>query len=788
MIGNLMKSVLPILFAFSFLLSIANHSQAQAVSVETSSSSSHLVTAEITYVSFAFKGLTNYPRPANIELKEADMFYSHASADRRNGRTIYYLHYQYQAVREGRYEVPPVTFTSNVGDLISDKLTINVYSKDILSKKSADIEGQELTYYTLTKANKSSIFPNETTHIEYKVYLPEQLRIALWGLPLGEKKNCSAWRFNTPNNRTSMSRARIDGQTYQAGSFHTNLTSLKEGKASIGPLKGRVVFHAAVMTRFGTVNKQFETQLASDKLTLTVKPIPEDQPEHFRGDVGNYVLSAMIDSPSKITENDSVQIIAQLKGTGNLATVNPPLLLDLEGWKIISQNRTDLGDDRKSAKGIAEFTYLIQPDTSEKIATQTPSLLFVALDPQTGGYRRTRIPSKPITVTSKNPPPSKSSAGNNTDSPYDGLITSPDLDNDGVSLYRKYAIWLIHILPLGFILILAYRQLRRRLRTRRLANTEKNLKRQALADLEKVDSLFLKSAGSYVERWVDTDKHPDAEKVLSLRDSLCFRPDGKQDVSKEHRKKIIDTLRKCSLVLLFTFFLQDSDAAQEDTQQHGVTFFEAEDYPSAIEAFSSLLGSPENPKILYNIGLCHQLNHAPGWAAFYYHKALERAPDHSPSLKNLNYVETKNSSIKRAKLTDLEKWIQTFTPTTYIHIILFLVSIICCLVLTFIYLNPRGTAFRITIILCIFTPLFLAFSIYGYISHPDKSTYRLKAAIILEKATITTLPLNSSQVEMEAPPASRCHIIAQRSNHTYVVLANGVKGWIASNLLGIYQN
>jgi len=774
-----------------FLLSLTGQAQVSAprnsrVSVEASAGSSHLVTAEITYVTFAFKGLMNYPRPTNIELEEADMFYSHASADRRNGQTIYYLHYRYQAVRKGVYEVPPITFVSEVGNIKSQKLWIYVYPKEVLTKKSADVGGEALTYYTLTKATKASLFPNETTHVEHKIYLPEHLRIALWGLPLGDKKNCSAWRFSTPNNRSQMSRARIDGKTFQAGSFHTNLTSHKVGKASIGPLKSRVVFHTAVMTRFGTMTKQFETHLVSDELAFSVKPLPLGQPEHFRGDVGSYVLSASIDTPREITANDSIRVIAQLKGTGNLATVNPPLLLNMEGWKIISQNRTDLGENRKSANGIAEFTYLLQPDVSDKIATQTPSLIFVALDPDTEKYRQSRIPSKPIIITAGKSTATDNGTTEDTEKPFNGLITSPNLGAYQIPWYKRTPIWLIHILPAGFILILGWRQLSRRIRSRRLANTERDLKRKALDDLEKVDSLFLKSAGAYIERWVDTDKHARAKEILSLRDSLCFRPDGRQDVSKERRKKIIAVLRKCSLVLLFTLLIPDSFASSAETFEKGKASYEQKNYTEAIATFNSLLGTPNSPDTLYNIGLSHQLNDESGMAAYHYLAALKLDKDHKSAQKNLKYVEQENDSITRAKLTDLETWIQILRPQTYLHITVFLVSLILCLILTLLYLKPRGTTFRLTIILCIFTPLILGLSIYGYLYHPDRSTYQLDSAVVIERANLTSQPLNSSQVVVEAPPASRCHIIAQRGSYTYVIMPNGIKGWVASDQIKTY--
>ncbi len=783
MTGSDMKRVSPILCSFAVILSFFSSVQAQDITVEATPSSSHLVTAEQTIITYRFTGLNRIPKPANFELEGGDMFYMQSSADRINGQTIYYLHYKYQAVREGRHEIPSMIFKSNSGDIRSDKITINVYAKGALSKKTVEVAEQQITYYTLTKATKSSLFPNETTAVEHKVYIPSQLNIALWGLPLGDKENCSAWRFSTPKSRALLSRARIDGKSYQAGSFHSNLTTLKQGNASLGPLKSRVVFHAAVMTGRGLANQQFEVNLTSDKLELNVKPLPSKQPEHFQGDVGSYEMSASIDAPKEILENDSIQIIAQLEGSGNLATVNPPLLLDMEGWKVISESRTDLGEERKSAKGIAEFSYLLQPAKSSSgnnPPTQTPSLFFVVLDPEKGIYSSSRIPGKPIKVSPPQP------TEENAQLPYDELINSPSLEAHKLPWYKNLPIWLIHILPLGFVLIICWRQLRSRIHTRRLANSERNVKRQALADLEKVDTLFLKSAGAYVERWVDIEKHPKARDIISLRDSLCFRPESRQDVSAERRRKIISVLRKSSLLLLFTLLIPDSLATTEKIYQQGEVHFEQKDYAAAIASFDSLPHSSQNPDILYNIGLSYQLLGNPGNAAYHYQCALSLDEHHPSAQKNLNYIETENNSITSSNITDIEIWIQTLTPSTYLHTIIFLVSILLCLVLTFVYLKPRATAFRVTIILCIFAPIILSLTIYAYIYHPDRSTHHLETAIMLESATLTSQPLDSSQFIMQAPPASRCHLIAQRGSYSYVIMPNGVKGWARSHLIKTY--
>lgn len=712
------------------------------------------------------------------------MSYSQASSDRLSGKNIYYLHYTFQALSKGSYVIPELTFKSHAGDIKADKITINVYPKEALSKKSVDVAGNDMTYYTLTKSAKNTLFPNETTPIEHKIYLTSQLNIALWGLPLGDKENCSAWRFSTPNNRAQISRARIDGNNYQAGSFHTNLTTLKQGKASIGPLKSRVVFHAAVMTNRGLTNQQFEIHLNSDQLALNVKPLPDNQPEHFRGDVGNYVMSASIDSPAEILENDSIRIITQLKGTGNLATVNAPLLLDLKGWKVISESRTDLGKNRKSPKGIAEFSYLLQPTklkAPQPHTTQTPSLLFVTLDPNTAKYKSSRIPGKPITI---NPP--KSSHQQDAKLPYDSLIPSPKIDAYTHPWYRNLPIWLIYILPLGFILTIICKQLRNKIHTQKLANTERDLKRQTLAELEKVDTLFLKSAGAYVERWIDTEKHPKAREILSLRDSLCFRPESRQDVSAERRKKIIALLRKSSLLILFCLFMQDSFAQKEKTLQQGEIHFQQKNYLAAIASFESLPNSSDNPHILYNIGLCHQLKGNDGIAALHYHQALQINDTHPSALKNLNYIETENSCITKATLTDLESWTSYFTPSTYLHFTLFLIALTLCIILTFIYIKPRATTFRITVMLSIFTPILLSLTTYAYLSHPYKSTYQLQNAVILETTTLTSQPLKSSQHVIEAAPASHCHLIAQRGIYSYIMMPNGVKGWVTSERIKTY--
>ncbi len=751
--------------------------KAQA-SASVEASSANLIPGEISYISYAFEGLGRFPARTSINVENADMIYAGASASRIKGQNIYYLTYRFIAQQAGVYNIPSVSFTTRSGKVITPQTEITVHPLDSLTKKTVRNDHQSITYYSFIQPAKKNLFPNETTPLEYKLYLPNNLSVDLWGLPLGDHVNCSAWRFKMPSSHRNIGKARIKNKIYQAASFQTNLTAHSPGKASFGPFKGRIVYHATVFTPRGPAAAAFEIHPVSDKLDLTVLEFPPNQPESFQGDVGLYSMQVSIDSPQKITENDSFEIIAQLKGIGNLAILNPPKLTDMEGWKLISKSKTDLGDARKSIKGIAEFIYLLQPDLSKTSTppAQTPGVEFSYLDPEDIVYRSMKVPGKLINVTKTNTA-TKGSPDDSSDSLYqaDDIISDPK--NYQTPWYKKLLtlpLWLIYLIPAVIIGNIGIRKTRDYLRTKKLQNTESSIKKQALRDLTNADDNFLKSAGNFIERWIDTEKHPKAKEILKLRDNTCFKPDQPSDISKERRQKILTILTKISLCLLFCFSINnlhaDLAAAKAD--------YTNKQYPRAITHFLAVDGAEKNPDILFNIGVCYAKSNDHGHAALYYRRALKLQPDHTSASKNLSILEKNHDSITKESLDDLEHFVSAIPRGVYRHTLLFSVAMIIALIMVFIYQKPRGWKKKLTIIASILTPILLALSAYGYFTHPHKDTSDLKQYLITNNTSLRTQPLSISPTEAEAPLASLCHLIAKRGAYSNIILADGSRGWV----------
>jgi len=676
------------------------------------SQSNHLIPGETTTLTLTFSGISRRPDQPNISHPNATIHYAGTSTQRVNGVTTLFYHYNLEAHAEGPIQIPALDFsvlsskTNKITKIKSSPLNFTVHPATSLTKKVIDVEGIELTYYSLTAADKTTLFPNETTHLEHKIFLTNRIDIRQWKLPLGNKVNCSAWRLSVPNNNrfNTNNTVTIEDKNYQSASFHTHLTAHKTGPASIGPYHGGVVFSAVVMTNHGPSRYQFETDIKPDhKLDLTVVDLPPSPPEHFQGDVGKYQLSTTTKAPPTISASDSIQAIAQLKGTGNLATVNPPKLLDMEGWKIISQDRTDLGDKRKEPQGTAEFTYLLQPDPSQATPTQTPSFVFSVLDPDTAEYITSRIPGLPITVSAATTNITDPSSLSGSSLNHAGLITSPSLLAHTAPWHSKIPSASIHLLTILFFIALAAKYMMRRSQIHKTINVDKTTKRKQLTTLESnslPDTDFLKSAGSYVERWVDTEEHPESKEILNLRDSLCYRssPDPAKDSLPASRKtEIINLLKKISLVLLFTLTLAPQLSNAETNQsilQQANDHFESQAFQPAIDSYSSLPNFSESPDVQFNIALCYEKLNQPGHAAYHYLSALQLNPNHPPAKQNLQLLDERNNTTPlSSNQSDIQRWIDKLSPSTYFHLSIFSATTLICLIIIFRYLKPQGNTF-----------------------------------------------------------------------------------------------
>ncbi|MFT5904943.1 MAG: hypothetical protein ACI9E1_000532 [Cryomorphaceae bacterium] len=774
------------ILCLTFVWLASGNAQARVHSI---TSSQNLITGENCYVTFVIEDPSSPPKRTEIAVKNAFFQLHDTNVIAQQGKRYYLMIYRFNSPNAGTYTIPSTAFSATNPEDTSGPITLKVRDKSTLKKHTADSVAvkapnrnrpvkKTYPYYTQLIAEKTSLYPNEVTRLEYKIYLPRSINVAQWGLPTGEKKNATAWRFETPDPRSRNGDAVIDGLKYQVGRFHTTVSGIKPGKAVLGPFKARVVHQASIISsRKGSIRETQEIFPLSEILELEILALPPNPPTDFKGDVGNFKMSVNVESKTELKTNESIKAEVTLIGRGKFSEVTPPSLTNNEHWKLISESKRDLGEQRKNINAYAEFTYLIQPaNTIPTGATTTPGFSFSYLDPNLKAYRTLSHPGVPVNITLS------SNTGSGTSEQTD-LIESADqmlgiIEGANFSQkpwYKSLPLSLIHIIPGALCLLLLSRSAYQKFQAARLNKSQKFIQRKSIAELEKQDGeSFLKSASNYIQRWVDTEKHPEIRDIQKLRDDQCYKQQEPIKLSEKRKTAIIDSLKKLTILILF-ITPQLSDASAEKEWNKG-------EFASALTQYEAKLPS-ESADLLYNIGNCHQKLSQTGKAAVFYHRALLLDPYHSRAKHNLSLLQKQNNSVISKSFIisgSLQDWISVISLTTYY--IIFSLSL-WSILLAFLYIRILKPQKNISIILTLAMLVFFtaAISGYGYYKHPDKEKITgLPFAVIAESSSLTEQPIAESKNITTATAASECHILSSRGTYTYIKLADNTKGWIRS--------
>lgn len=749
------------------------------------SSSRNLITGENCYITFVIESpSTTLPRP-EISVPDAYFEVYDAQMIRQGGKRFYLLAYRFNSPNPGTFTIPSTSFS---GDL-SEPITLTVRKKNSLIRKEAISSSvndstrsakKSYPYYTQLVAEKTSLYPNEVTKLEYKIYIPDEINVAQWGLPTGPKTNATAWRFETPDRRTNNGDVVIEGKRYQVGRFQTTVSGIKPGKSILGEFKARIVHNTSVIYGRGARIETHEFYPLSDQLELNILELPPNPPIDFKGDVGNFEMDVTIESKAEIKTTESIKANVVLTGRGKFSEISPPSLTNDSHWKLISETKRDLGDLRKEINAFAEFSYLIQPEkTAPEGPTTTPGFSFSYLDPDLKEYRTLSSPGVPVSIkydtseialTETNGTPSVNQML--------GIIDDLELTSQRRPWYKSLPLSLIHLIPGLISILLLSRYTYKKVQARRLSLSHKIIQRKSLVELERHHGEpFLKAACNYIQRWVDTEKHPELRDIQHLRDDHCYKPEQQVKLSQKRKNAIIHTLRKL-IILIFLITPQITDAS-------AASLWKNSEYEKALKQYKTNLPS-DSADLLYNIGNCYQKLEQTGKAALYYHRALLSEPHHSRARHNLTLIQQQNDSIitnNLVKKDSLKDWISILSHTTYYIILSLSLWFIVITILWLKILKPTRYIYSMfsLALLAFFTA---SFSAYGYFQHPDREKIIGKPfAIVKNSADLMEQPISPSETIITIPAASECHILTTRADYSYILLADKTQGWIQSSSL-----
>ncbi len=328
--------------------------------------------------------------------------------------------YLVMATREGEVNIPPATIKVDGRTYKSNGLTIKVVKGNVPAQSSPNGQRQQAqsTLAGQSTSASSGTVKNDDVYIKALVsnlhpYLGEQVIVTyriytkIQVSDLSVKKLSSFPGFWTKdlsdnNKQLQQSTKVINGEQYVVADVRKlALYPQKSGELTIDPMELECIAQIRTQTKrrksydpfgdffddpfFNRNVKNIKVTIKSNKLTLDVKPLPqENKPVSFKGAVGEFTFASKIDR-TKLKANEALTVTITISGRGNLELVEPPAIqfpTDFESYdpKVTSRIKTNgLG-----VNGYKKFEYLAIPRNPGDFVI--PAATFSFFNPKDGKY------------------------------------------------------------------------------------------------------------------------------------------------------------------------------------------------------------------------------------------------------------------------------------------------------------------------------------------------------------------------------------------------------------------
>ncbi|PKP25482.1 MAG: BatD protein [Bacteroidetes bacterium HGW-Bacteroidetes-2] len=264
--------------------------------------------------------------------------------------------------------------------------------------------------HLVAEISKTNPYLNEAITVVYKLYVSPETAVSGWR-EIDNPKFADFWSQNTDNKQFQVHEGTYQGKPYRYAILRsTVLYPQKTGKLEIEPLSldvqvevrtnRRDIFGRPFMSR---VNKT----VSAGTRTIDVKPLPaQTMPANFSGAVGKFDFKVKA-SKTKLDARESLEILVEVTGNGNLKLFKPPRLItpnNLEVYEPEFQEKVTTTD--KGMRGSISENYTIIPQFKGNYPIKP--LTFTYFDVESETYKT--ISSDEIIIEVENGPVTRESS------------------------------------------------------------------------------------------------------------------------------------------------------------------------------------------------------------------------------------------------------------------------------------------------------------------------------------------------------------------------------------------
>jgi hypothetical protein len=307
-------------------------------------------------------------------------------------QTSYSYTYYLQAVKEGKFVIPPAKYSVKRKTYSSEPMNIEVVAKTSTSSESnakVDSKGSDLFLNLLL--NRKEVYIGEHILATAKIYTKVTLS-GINDIKYPSFNNFIKSDLQTPP-LTSLKEENVNGTVYGTGIVQQFLLYPQvTGEIDIEPvLMSVLVQQKSGQTDpfFGDFFSSYQTVhrvIASQTSKVIVKPLPGIKPDDYSGIVGKLQMKATLDKDS-VNANDAVNLKVTISGTGNLKIAAAPKIKLPPGIEVYDPKISDeLENTTAGTSGSKTFEYLIIPRHNGNFSI--PPITYSYFDPEKGRYEK----------------------------------------------------------------------------------------------------------------------------------------------------------------------------------------------------------------------------------------------------------------------------------------------------------------------------------------------------------------------------------------------------------------
>lgn len=727
-------------------------------SVRATLSSSLIVEGEKSLLTVSLNDLQTIGWPTSPVVTPLTLNQERQAHIQQNGQVQEVFQYTVSSFKSGTFRIAPFEVATSQGVFRSQPLSLKVFPADSLRVNGLRLENQTVPYLSALFLENPTPFQGESQHVEAKLYLPRgQPNFLTMKYPMMaelEKAGLAAWRFDGARDPSGIFTQ--EGILFNVFTYQSSVAPIQTGELSLGPGKASPVIQRRIQSRGRFQIKEESLDLKFPSIKLTARPLPKPEPEGFNGAVGNYTISAL-PLTKELELGDTITVDLEVKGTGNLAQIEGPILVDpKDEWKQYQISKITQGEERRETEGSVKFTQVIRPNLKVE---NLPPYRFVYFNPLLEKYETAQSLAHPLTING--------SLASLTPPDESATLSFIALSNQPLQHFSKkegLGIWKWQLIPLIAILVILAIRLIHHLRARslnKIPKTEFNKELSALEKLTHDQATFYRAASNFVVRWRGDHQF---DEIHEARDLYSFRPDQEsKSILPSEKNKIIDLLKKLSPVFIFGVFF---------SLQTNTGFAQVDEITAHRSQILHQMATNPCPEHYYNLAVCEQTLGNSGQAVLAAYRFQLHGGDptqfleQTPGLRSLKHSGIKNS------LTAL-------TISTYQQILVASLWLLVILLLLRAFYTARSPKW-LSATLSTLTISGFIFGSSGWALYPKDVSYKPleELSVVTEAIPLRAQPYDGAQIIRNDMIGSLCYQESEAGDWLYLEFPGEMKGWL----------